>query len=126
MDMITTSYTPVPISETMPQLQGPWALARGLELPTVPPVVKQVGVLSSAVLAAYHGVRRNHGSIFWGVVWFGLGAIFPVLTPIVSVGQGFARPRPINCPSTQTAGLLGAALCRSRRKVYQGARKRRR
>lgn len=99
-----------------PQLAGPWAMARGLELPTIPPLAKTVINLSSAVTAAYHGTRRNHGSVFWGVVWFALGAAFPVIVPAIGVAQGFGRPRPNNCPTPQVAGLMGATLCRSRRR----------
>jgi hypothetical protein len=55
------------------------------------------GFLSLLVAAAngFHGVRRNHGSVGWGVWWFVMGGMFPVLTSIVAVGQGYAKPRPI-------------------------------
>ena len=50
------------------------------------------GLLStaSAALSGYHGYRRNN-SIGWGVVWFGLGGLFPVITPTIAVAQGFAK-----------------------------------
>lgn len=48
-----------------------------------------------ASATAYHGVRRNHGSVLSGVVWFAAGSLFPVLASIVAIGQGYAKPRPI-------------------------------
>jgi hypothetical protein len=46
----------------------------------------------SAIASAYHGVRRNNGSVMWGVTWAVLGYI-TMLTPVIAVGQGFAKPR---------------------------------
>jgi hypothetical protein len=46
----------------------------------------------SAAASGFHGMRRNNGSIGWGIVWFLLGATFPILTPVVGVAQGFAKP----------------------------------
>ena len=88
-DMITPSWSPMGPVATQPQLEGPWAVARGQELPSVfTPAAKTLLTLGSAALCAYHGTRRNGGSIFWGTVWFGLGALFPVVTPIFAFGQG--------------------------------------
>lgn len=87
--MITPSWAPMGPVQTMPQLQGPWAVARGQELPSVfTPMAKTVLTIASAALCAFHGTKRNGGSIFWGAVWFGLGAAFPVVTPIFAVAQG--------------------------------------
>jgi hypothetical protein len=116
MEMITPNFGPVYLAPTVTSLEGPWAVARGLELPEIPPVAKTVLTLGSAVASAYHGTRRNDGSVFWGVVWFALGAVFPVLTPAVGYAQGFGQRRPATCPSPQVAGLMGAAVCRSRRR----------
>jgi hypothetical protein len=50
------------------------------------------GVLSavSAGVSGYHGYRRNN-SAGWGVAWFILGGIFPVITPTVAFAQGFGK-----------------------------------
>ncbi len=50
------------------------------------------GLLSVASIAAsaYHGAKRNGGSIGWGVGWGLLGGLFPVLTPAIGAAQGFA------------------------------------
>jgi hypothetical protein len=48
--------------------------------------------LVSAGISAYHGYRRDR-SVMAGVGWGFMGAIFPVVTPIVSIAQGYARPR---------------------------------
>lgn len=46
--------------------------------------------LVSMGAAAYHGSKRNGGSIGWGIWWGLMGGIFPVITPAIGVGQGFA------------------------------------
>lgn len=48
--------------------------------------------IASAVASGYHGVRRHNGSVLWGLLWFGLGGLFPVVTPTVAFAQGFAKP----------------------------------
>ena len=50
------------------------------------------GVLAvaSAAVSGYHGYRRNN-SLLWGAIWFGLGGIFPVFTPVVALAQGFGK-----------------------------------
>lgn len=52
------------------------------------------GVLSvaSAAASGYHGYRRNQ-SIGWGLTWFTLGALFPVVTPTIALAQGFGKER---------------------------------
>lgn len=141
--MINTNFLPIGIGPTVPQLaglgartkmtarlstqpippppattttvNGPWSVARGLDLP-IGKTAAMALTVSSAAVSAYHGTRRNNGSVFWGVVWFALGAVFPVITPIVGVAQGFGQRRPTMCPSPSVAGLFGATLCRSRRR----------
>ena len=56
----------------------------------------------SALAAGYHGVRRNNGSIFWGLVWALAAFVSPVngvLVPAFGVAQGFAQAKPRNNPS---------------------------
>lgn len=115
MDMIDTNYLPVSLGPTVPQLAGPWAIATGNQ-PVLPPMVKTVLSLSSAGVSAFHGVRRNGGSIFWGVWWFVMGAVFPVITPVVGFAQGFGQCKS-NCraPTTVMNGL-GRARWRKRRR----------
>jgi len=50
--------------------------------------------LVSAGACAYHGTKRHHGSWGWGAWWGFMGAAFPVVTPVVAVAQGFAKPLP--------------------------------
>jgi len=49
----------------------------------------------SALVSAYHGYRRDRGSIGSAVGWFVLGAAFPIITPAVAfmAKPGFAKPR---------------------------------
>lgn len=46
----------------------------------------------SMALSAYHGLKRNRGSIGYAVLWGIMGATFPVLVPVIAFGQGFAEP----------------------------------
>lgn len=49
-----------------------------------------VATVASAALSGFHGARRN-GSVGWGVWWFTMGMIFPVVTPALGVAQGFGK-----------------------------------
>lgn len=50
------------------------------------------GVLAtaSAAASAYHGYKRNE-SIGWAIWWFFMGSLFPVITPVIAVAQGFGK-----------------------------------
>lgn len=50
-----------------------------------------LGMLSSAV-SAYHGFKRNKGSIGWTIAWALLGGMFPIIVPVVAFAQGYAKP----------------------------------
>lgn len=114
---INTSYSPVAAGPTVEQLEGPWSVATGADLP-FPAWAKLTLNVASAVLSGYHGTRRNGGSIFWGLVWFGLGAVFPVVTPVVATAQGFGRCQN-NCRVGPTVSLTGARRRRSSRRSYR-------
>lgn len=45
----------------------------------------------SAVVSAYHGYKRND-SIGWAIVWYFMGAWFPIITPTVALAQGYGKP----------------------------------
>lgn len=47
--------------------------------------------LASGAASAYHGSKRNGGSIGWGVVWGLVGGLFPVITPAIAAAQGFGK-----------------------------------
>lgn len=51
-------------------------------------------VLASAAVSGYHGFKRN-GSVWGGVLWFFLGSLFPVITPIAAFAlpPGFAKKK---------------------------------
>jgi len=46
---------------------------------------------ASAGVSAYHGYKRNNGSIGWAVGWGLLGGIFPVITPAIAFAQGLGE-----------------------------------
>ena len=48
--------------------------------------------LASAAVSAYHGAKRNQ-SIGWGLWWFVMGAVFPVVTPTIALAQGLGHPK---------------------------------
>ena len=47
----------------------------------------------SVGLSAYHGVRRNNGSLGWGLWWGFAGGVAPVVTPAFAFAQGFGKRR---------------------------------
>jgi hypothetical protein len=58
------------------------------------PVAIMWSIASTASFAAcvYHGYKRND-SIGWAIGWGFMGALFPVITPVIAVAQGFAQPK---------------------------------
>lgn len=53
------------------------------------------GLISTASmgLSAYHGYKRNDGSVGWAVGWGLLGGIFPVITPAIAFAQGLGEKK---------------------------------
>lgn len=49
-----------------------------------------VASIISAAVSGFHGYRRNN-SIGWGLWWFLMGSIFPVVTPVIGLAQGFGK-----------------------------------
>ena len=50
-------------------------------------------VVISSGASAYHGYKRNRGSVGAAVGWGLLGGIFPIITPAVALAQGFGKPK---------------------------------
>ena len=52
------------------------------------------GVAATASFAAcvYHGYKRND-SVGWAIGWGALALLFPVVTPVIAVAQGFGKPK---------------------------------
>jgi hypothetical protein len=48
--------------------------------------------LAGTATGAYHGYKRNHGSIGWAIGWGLLGGVVPIITIPVSLAQGFGKP----------------------------------
>ncbi len=51
----------------------------------------------SMVASTYHGYKRNQNGdhpIAWALTWGLLGTLFPVVTPVIAVAQGFGKPLP--------------------------------
>lgn len=44
----------------------------------------------SGVTSLYHGYKRNN-SLGWGLGWYALGVMFPLVTPTVAFAQGFGK-----------------------------------
>jgi len=53
----------------------------------------QLASAASIGLSAYHGYKRNNGSLGWGIGWGLLGAAFPIITPAIAFAEGFAKPK---------------------------------
>lgn len=52
-----------------------------------------VAATASFAASFYHGLKRND-SLAWGLGWGLLGTMFPVVTPLYALHQGFAKPHP--------------------------------
>lgn len=56
-------------------------------------IARKAGIIASA----YHGVKRNNGSITSGLLWaLAAWAVFPLhgaIVPAIAVAQGFAQPK---------------------------------
>lgn len=49
--------------------------------------------VASSAACAYHGYKRNNGSVGWAIGWWLLGGLLPVVAPVIAVAQGFAKPK---------------------------------
>ena len=67
-----------------------------VETPSSAPVLSPLGLVLAgvgAIVGAYHGTRRNRGSVGWGLVWGVAGATAPLITTGIAVAQGYGSPR---------------------------------
>ena len=68
-----------------------------------PPMLSSSMIRKGAALASvYHGMKRNNGSIMWGLLWGLAAMIAPVnglIVPVIGAVQGFGQPRAKQNPS---------------------------
>lgn len=64
--------------------------ADGIE-PTPMHYVYGVASIAGTAAGAYHGFKRNGGSVGWAIVWGLLGGMFPVITVPIAFAQGFGK-----------------------------------
>jgi hypothetical protein len=74
-----------------PAPDGPMQVALARENQSVAAAWVGVAAVSGAA-SAYHGYRRHRGSIGAAVGWGLLGFVFPIITPVVALAQGYAEP----------------------------------
>jgi hypothetical protein len=55
--------------------------------------IKNVLTVAAAGAAAFHGYRRNRGSIGWSIAWFFSALVAPVITTAVAFAMGFGRAK---------------------------------
>lgn len=67
------------------------ALDTGSLQPTPMHYVYGAASLAGTALGAYHGYKRNRGSVGWAIVWGLLGGAFPIITVPVALAQGFGE-----------------------------------
>ena len=53
----------------------------------------RVASLSGTAIGAYHGYKRNQGSVGWAIGWALLGGLFPVITVPIAFAQGIGDPK---------------------------------
>jgi ABC-type multidrug transport system permease subunit len=60
----------------------------------MPPKIPWLAYLAtaSAAVSGFHGYRRNK-SIGWGILWFILGGLFPVIVPTIALAEGYGKPK---------------------------------
>jgi len=46
--------------------------------------------VASVAMSTYHGYKRND-SIGWALWWGLMGGLFPVITPVIAIAQGFGE-----------------------------------
>jgi hypothetical protein len=61
---------------------------------TVASVWRVAGTVASAALA-WHGYRRNHGSIGWAIAWAVVGGFAWPIALSIAVASGFGQPAPV-------------------------------
>lgn len=54
------------------------------------PLIWGIASTVSMAASAFHGYRRNQ-SIGWAIWWGLMGGVFPILTPVVALAQGFGK-----------------------------------
>lgn len=78
---------------TMNGLRGLGALNDAVEYPIGSAIGFTMLSLASGIASAYHGSRRYPRRVWPAVGWGVMGMIFPVITPVVAVAQGYGKPR---------------------------------
>jgi hypothetical protein len=71
-----------------------WKFNLGAPIPRNKVLDTATGLLAivSPGVAFYHGYRKNHGSVGWGLAWAIAGRLAPVLTPALALAQGLGQP----------------------------------
>lgn len=100
-----------PVSPAIDSLGGLFGVTAEGDRIQISPVWYWAAIASS-IASGYHGSKRHDGSVWQTVKWSALGAFFPIITPLVAVGQGFAKPM----SSKPTNGLRGRRARRRRSK----------
>ena len=81
-------------------------LVQSLFSPLVKPIISPNGTITytgmdyvmwglsavSSGVSAYHGYKRNN-SVGWAIWWGLMGGMFPIITPVIAVAEGYGRPR---------------------------------
>jgi hypothetical protein len=81
-----------------------------------PGLIRKAAVLASA----FHGVRRNHGSVLWGLLWAVAAYLTPLnglLVPAFGVAQGFGQPKLRSNPSLARGSWPYARTVARKRRV---------
>lgn len=85
----TLDFGPIDPAPSMPSMP-PMSTSMSVQKPMWLMLAYELLATASAVASGYHGYKRNN-SIGWGIAWFGLGAIFPIITPTIAFAQGFGK-----------------------------------
>jgi len=72
--------------------------------------------MTSGAVSAYHGYKRNHDSVGWGLGWGLMGLMFPILAPVTAIAEGYALPLE---EGPQKYGKRVFAGPKRRRRIYR-------
>ena len=49
--------------------------------------------ITGAATGAYHGYKRNNGSVGWAIGWSIFGGLLPMLSIPIELAEGFGKPK---------------------------------
>lgn len=87
LNVYSSLASPSAPASALGETPGKLALSQGLV------TALSLARVAGAAGGAYHGYKRNNGSIGWAIGWAVLGGAFWPVTIPVALAQGFGKPK---------------------------------